>query len=162
MAEVYLQRDHPGRQLLMKVAIETIEGAFWSQCFRNMTIPGSKDGIAVLKEENQERNLVSVGGQGESGILLRMSGDPLREVSQLVITQEELAARLRLLEPWPFEEGLVRAHDILHGEGFFVKRRKNDQESRLVLANPRLLGEPELKEFADRLDSFLGFRGHRV
>jgi len=136
--------------------VETIEGPYWDQRFAAMPIPGDDCGIAVLKEECLRFSFASIGCEGATCTRLKMCGDPLRVVSREVMTKDEFLAQLRVLDAWPFSEGLIRTPETLDGECFLVKRLRGVAEFRLVICNPRLLGASAIEEFAHRLDAFIG------
>jgi hypothetical protein len=139
----------------MRINIEMIDSDFWNQQFQSMPIPGERDGIAVLREGCLEFSLVAIGREESACIEVKMSGDPLRILSRVLMTEDEFAARLCMLDPWPCDQGLIRTHNTLDGVGYLVKRLRDGRESRLIVCNPRLLGDTSLEEFANRLDAFL-------
>ena len=132
-------------------------GEFWDERFALIVLPTQGDGIAVLRETALEYAASSLFQERDMLIRCRFEGStaPLHCVETLEVDVAYLDEALQMVSLLPLEEGMLAASDLIDGESYFVVKRVNGAERRIVLSNPRTTGQSILIDFADKADAFL-------
>lgn len=128
---------------------------FLEEQFAKMVIPGDGYGFAISHGSANERTCVAFGRLEHGGIAVRTRGDEYLVDVQKRISSAEFDSLAKTMTCEFKKSGMIFAEDMLDGESYLVMWSDSHEVTRLVLANPRDLDNPAIREFAEKLDNLM-------